>query len=59
MKANMSVRKISISTILGLTISFFLNGCGSPELWANLQYTACMIDKTKNPTYCEQFKPRN
>jgi hypothetical protein len=59
MEVDMSVMRLSRTFLAFLTITLLLNGCGSPQFWSNLEYAACILDKTKNASYCEQFKPRN
>lgn len=55
----MSVMRLIRTLLASLTITLLFNGCGSPQFWSNLQYAACVVDKTKNSADCEQFKPRN
>jgi len=43
---------LSIMVAVGL-----LTACGTtPEFWENMQYAACIIDKTKTPEICQQYK---
>lgn len=59
MEVDMSVMRLIRTLLASLTITLLFNGCGSPQFWSNLQYAACVVDKTKNSADCEQFKPRN